>query len=127
MGSNSHITLITVTASYTVVWWGRGVWGQEDANKEGGARLLLSSKDSDSELQLDTACIQRQLICFYQDQGKGNPVEAVKSSFPGTMWFLFTFLLYDKVCSLEPQFGPVTKQKIFSLPHSSRILSSEQL
>lgn len=36
-------------------------------------------------------------------------------------------LLCNKVCSLEPQFGPVTKQKIFSLPHSSEILSSEQL
>ena len=35
--------------------------------------------------------------------------------------------LRNEVCSLETQFGPVTKQKIFSLPHSSEILSSEQL
>lgn len=35
--------------------------------------------------------------------------------------------LCNEVCSLETQFGPVTKQKIFSLPHSSEILLSEQL
>lgn len=49
------------------------------------------------------------------------------SSFPGTMGVFSVFFPYDKVCSLKPQFGPVTKQKIFSLPHSSRMLSSEQL
>lgn len=53
---------------------------KKQSNRKGGASLFLSSKDSDGGLKLDTACIQRQLICFYQDQGQGNPVEAVKSA-----------------------------------------------
>lgn len=99
----------------------------KQGNREGGARLSLSSKDSDGGLKLDTAGIQKQLICFHQDQEKRiqQRLSKVQSFCCYHAVSFHISPLCDKVCSLEPQFGPVTKWKIFSLPPSSEILSPE--
>lgn len=115
------------TGSYSGFVWGAGRCKQ--GNREGGARLFLSLKDSDGGVKLDNAHLQRQMICFYQDEEKRNPAKLSKAqSFCcyHVVYFHIS-LLCNKVCSLELQFGLVTKQKMFSLLHSSEILSSEQL
>lgn len=68
----------------------------KQGNREGGARLSLSSKNSDGGLKLDAACVQKQLICFYQDQEKNQYNRGCQkcTPFTATVWFLFTFLPY---------------------------------